>query len=139
MCDEDTRDGAGDGRLEFHCQSAAAAGPGESALNDPAPGQDLEARGSIAALDDLDGRAVELAQRVRQFVAGIGAVGKQVAQPGIKALTPRREAKTLEKATSNLKALELEPTAESPAECVADKGYHARAVLKDLEDSPWKM
>lgn len=47
-------------------------------------------------------------------------------------------AKTLEKAAGNLKALELEPTAESPAECVADKGYHARAVLKDLEDGPWK-
>ena len=46
--------------------------------------------------------------------------------------------KTLEKAASNLKALELEPTARSPAECVADKGYHARAVLKGLEDSPWK-
>ena len=46
--------------------------------------------------------------------------------------------KTLEKAASNLKALDKAPTAQSPAECVADKGYHARAVLKDLEDGPWK-
>ena len=46
--------------------------------------------------------------------------------------------KTLEKAAGNPKALELEPTAQSPAECVADRGYHARAVLKDLDDSPWK-
>src|SRR3712207_8535627 len=26
----------------------------------------------------------------------------------------------------------------SPAECVADKGYHSRAVLKDLDGSPWR-
>ena len=25
-----------------------------------------------------------------------------------------------------------------PAECVADKGYHSRAVLRALNDSPWK-
>ena len=30
------------------------------------------------------------------------------------------------------------PTAVDPAECVADKGYHSRAVLKALDDSPWK-
>jgi hypothetical protein len=34
--------------------------------------------------------------------------------------------------------VDLGPTAEDPAECVTDKGYHARAVLKDLEDGPWK-
>ena len=28
--------------------------------------------------------------------------------------------------------------AEDPAECVADKGYHSRAVLRALNDSPWK-
>jgi transposase len=28
--------------------------------------------------------------------------------------------------------------AADPAECVADKGYHSRAVLKALDDSPWK-
>ena len=27
---------------------------------------------------------------------------------------------------------------EDPAECVADKGYHSRAVLRALNDSPWK-
>ena len=26
-----------------------------------------------------------------------------------------------------------------PAECVADKGYHSRAVLRALNDSPWKI
>jgi hypothetical protein len=30
------------------------------------------------------------------------------------------------------------PTPEDPAEMVADKGYHSREVLKDLEDSAWK-
>ena len=29
-------------------------------------------------------------------------------------------------------------TPENPAECVADKGYHSRAVLRALNDSPWK-
>ena len=29
-------------------------------------------------------------------------------------------------------------TAVDPAECVADKGYHSWAVLKALDDSPWK-
>ena len=41
-------------------------------------------------------------------------------------------------AEANLKAVDAAPTAEDPAECVADKGYHARAVLKALDDSPWK-
>ena len=30
------------------------------------------------------------------------------------------------------------PTAEDPAECVTDKGYHSRLVLKALDDGPWK-
>ena len=29
-------------------------------------------------------------------------------------------------------------TAEDPAECVTDKGYHSRSVLKALDDGPWK-
>ena len=46
--------------------------------------------------------------------------------------------KTLAAAEANLEAVDAAPTAEDPADCVADKGYHARAVLKALEDSPWK-
>jgi transposase len=46
--------------------------------------------------------------------------------------------KTLATAKENLEAVGLGPTVEDPAECVTDKGYHARAVLKDLEDGPWK-
>ena len=30
------------------------------------------------------------------------------------------------------------PTLEAPAELVTDKGYHGRAVLKDLDGGPWK-
>ncbi len=46
--------------------------------------------------------------------------------------------KTLAAAEANLKAVAAVPTPEGPAECVADKGYHSRAVLKALDDSPWK-
>jgi transposase len=45
---------------------------------------------------------------------------------------------TLEVAEEKLKAVGAGPSAEDPAECVADKGYHSRAVLKELDDSPWK-
>ena len=47
-------------------------------------------------------------------------------------------AKTLAKAEANLEAVDAAPTSEDPAECVADKGYHSRAVLRALNDSPWK-
>ena len=46
--------------------------------------------------------------------------------------------KTLAKAEANLEAVDAAPTSEDPAECVADKGYHSRAVLRALNDSPWK-
>ena len=34
--------------------------------------------------------------------------------------------------------MDAAPTAEDPAECVTDKGYHSRSVLKALDDGPWK-
>ena len=37
---------------------------------------------------------------------------------------------------ANLEAVDAAPTSEDPAECVADKGYHSRAVLRALNDSP---
>jgi hypothetical protein len=46
--------------------------------------------------------------------------------------------RTLAAAEANLEAVDTAPTAADPAECVADKGYHSRAVLKALDDSPWK-
>ena len=43
---------------------------------------------------------------------------------------------TLAAAEKNLAAVGLTPTPEDPCDIVADKGYHSRDVLKDLDDSP---
>src|SRR3954449_9382695 len=45
---------------------------------------------------------------------------------------------TLEAAEANLATVGAAPTPEDPAELVADKGYHSRDGLKDLEDGAWK-
>src|SRR5947208_8497681 len=45
---------------------------------------------------------------------------------------------TLAAAEANLAAVGAAPTPEDPAELVADKGYHSRDGLKDLEDGAWK-
>ncbi len=45
---------------------------------------------------------------------------------------------TLRAAEVNLAALDAAPTPEAPAECITDKGYFAREVLKSLEDGVWK-
>ena len=45
---------------------------------------------------------------------------------------------TLEAAEVNLTTVDAAPTREAPAELVADKGYHSRDGLKELEDSAWK-
>ena len=50
-------------------------------------------------------------------------------------LGPRwRKLGTLDAAQRNLTRVGAPPSSDDPAECVADKGYHARAVLKDLDD-----
>ena len=45
---------------------------------------------------------------------------------------------TLDAARRNLTNVGAQPSSDNPAECVADKGYHARAVLTDLDEGPWK-
>ena len=45
---------------------------------------------------------------------------------------------TLAAAEANLAAVDAAPTPEDPAELVADKGYHSRDGLKDLEDGAWR-
>src|SRR3954465_14202551 len=45
---------------------------------------------------------------------------------------------TLASAATHLAAVDAAPTPEDPAELVADKGYHSRTGLKELEDGPWK-
>ena len=47
--------------------------------------------------------------------------------------------KTLKAAKNNLeKTTPAPPAADDPAELIADKGYHSRDVLKELDDGPWK-
>jgi hypothetical protein len=38
----------------------------------------------------------------------------------------------------HLAAVEVAPSAEAPAELVADKGYYLRDTLKSLDDGSWK-
>jgi transposase len=45
---------------------------------------------------------------------------------------------TLDAARRTLTNVGAPPSSDDPAECVADKGYHARAVLTDLDGGPWK-
>ena len=45
---------------------------------------------------------------------------------------------TLDAARCNLTSVGTPPSSDDPAECVADKGYHSRAVLKDFDGGPWK-
>jgi hypothetical protein len=45
---------------------------------------------------------------------------------------------TLQAAAANLAKVDRAPTTAEPAELVADKGYHSRAVLKDLDGGVWK-
>ena len=45
---------------------------------------------------------------------------------------------TLANAAEHLSALDAAPTPEAPAELIADKGYHSRGALKELDDGPWK-
>jgi transposase len=45
---------------------------------------------------------------------------------------------TLAAAEANLDAVGMAPTPDAPAECVADKGYYSRDVLKTLDSGIWK-
>jgi transposase len=45
---------------------------------------------------------------------------------------------TLKAAAANLEKIALAPTAEEPCELIADKGYHSREGLKDLDGGLWK-
>ena len=46
--------------------------------------------------------------------------------------------KTLAKAEANLEAVDAAPTSEDPAECSRRQRLSSRAVLRALNDSPWK-
>ena len=46
--------------------------------------------------------------------------------------------KTLETTKTNLECIGKALSCGEPVELIADKGYHSRTVLKELDDSPWK-
>ena len=83
MGDEYPRCGAFDGGFEVLGEPAAAAKPGEGALDHPAAGKQFKPLGDVGPLDDLDGPFSNLGQGVTQFVAGIAAIGEDVPQPRI--------------------------------------------------------
>ena len=47
-------------------------------------------------------------------------------------------ADTLAAAQNNLAQVSAGPTKQEPSELVTDKGYHSRAILKDLDGGVWK-
>ena len=65
-----------------------------------------------------------------------GAVAAAELHPADKGDTRTIEG-TLASAESHLSDAGGQPSSDAPAECVADKGYHSRAVLKGLDGGPW--
>jgi len=45
---------------------------------------------------------------------------------------------TLKAAEENLALVGKAPSEDRPAECIADKGYHSRGILKELDGGVWK-
>ena len=68
-------------RLPVLGETAAAPQPCEGAFDDPAPGQQHEAFGGIRSLDDFQGPASMAFDAAFEFVAGISAIGEDMAQP----------------------------------------------------------
>jgi transposase len=94
---------------------------------------DPEAR--IAKLKDGRTRLADKPEHAVDLDTGaIVAAEVHAADRGDAATLPE----TLEAAEAHLAAVDAAPTVEDPAELVADKGYHARDGLKDLEDGAWK-
>lgn len=85
MRDQNPRRCAGDGRFEILGQSAASSEPGEGSFDNPSPWQNLEAFGAIGSPDDFERPFPGCRERAAQFVAGIAAVRKDMAQSGVEA------------------------------------------------------
>ena len=64
-----------------------------------------------------------------------GAIVAAEIHPGDQGDTATMPA-TLEAVATNLAAVDAAPTVEDPVELIADKGYHSRDGLKDLDDGP---
>jgi hypothetical protein len=71
----------GDGRVEVFGEAAVTIEPGKGAFDDPAERENLKTDGVGHAAHDLDRQAAEFGQCVAELVAGVGAVGKQLAEP----------------------------------------------------------
>jgi hypothetical protein len=82
--DEDPGDGAVDCGLEVLGETATAAQPGKGAFDNPSARQKHKGvLGGVGALDDLEGPLTECGHGAAQLVAGITAIGENVAQSGI--------------------------------------------------------
>src|SRR6266481_1288064 len=85
---------AGDGPLKVPRQPPIAAKPAKRPLNHPASGQELKAFGLVRSLDDLQRPLPAPGKRRLQLFSGVGAIGKNMAQPREEAATGRDSGST---------------------------------------------
>ena len=83
MSDQRPGNGAGDGRFEIFRQSAAPAEPCESSFDHPSARQNFEPLRDVGASDYFERPFTNTFQRLAQFLAGIAAIGEDMAQPWI--------------------------------------------------------
>ena len=83
MSDQRPGNGAGDGRFEIFRQSTAAAEPCESSFDHPSARQNFEPLRGVGASDYFERPFTNTFQRLAQFLAGIAAIGEDMAQPWI--------------------------------------------------------
>jgi hypothetical protein len=108
MGDKDPSHSAAQGGLKVFGEPSAPTEPGESALDDPAAWQHLEPADLIGALDHLNRPAADLRQFQPQLVAGIAAIGEDMAQPGIE-ISDRGEDADGTIAILNVGGMDLQP------------------------------
>ena len=83
---------AGDGGLKVFGEAAVAVEPSEGSFDHPAARQDTRA-GTIGPFDDLDSPPAVSGQCRGQLIAGIAAVGKDMAQPREQIADRRQQAR----------------------------------------------
>jgi hypothetical protein len=79
---EEPCNGAFDGSFEVLGKTPASPEPCECSLDDPAPGQELEALYACRSLDDLDGPFAKRSDGSEKLITAIDAVGEDVAELG---------------------------------------------------------
>ena len=83
MGDECPSNRAGDCRFEILCQSTTTTEPRESTFDDPSAWQNFESLRRVGTFDDFYRPFADTLQRLPQFISGIAAIGKDMAQPRI--------------------------------------------------------